>query len=151
MNWDAVGAIAETLGAIAVIISIAYLAMQVRQTRLQLEAQAEDNIMSRAFDAYSPVYEGDNAAVFRKGLATPELLNDDEAFLFSMLMDRQRGAFATIMRRVHVDAIPKELADHLLMGYRNLFLNTEGGRRWLDNARSTMSDMELRYLEEKGG
>lgn len=31
MNWDAVGAIAEMIGSIAVIVSILYLAMQVRQ------------------------------------------------------------------------------------------------------------------------
>ena len=43
MNWDAIGAIAESLGALAVIISLIYLAAQVRQTRVQLRAQAEDS------------------------------------------------------------------------------------------------------------
>ena len=33
MHWDAIGAVSETLGAIAVIVSIIYLAAQVRQTR----------------------------------------------------------------------------------------------------------------------
>ena len=32
MNWDAVGAIAEAVGAAAVIITLAYLAMQIRQS-----------------------------------------------------------------------------------------------------------------------
>jgi hypothetical protein len=31
MNWDAIGAIGEIIGAVAVIVSIIYLAMQVRQ------------------------------------------------------------------------------------------------------------------------
>ena len=101
MNWDAIGAVAELIGAIAVIISIIYLAAQVRQTRLQLQSQAEDNITSRAFAAYSPVYEGNNASIFRKGLESPEELNADEAFVFKLLMDRQRGAFATIVRRTN--------------------------------------------------
>ena len=52
MQWNAIGAIAEVLGAIAVIVSIVYLAAQVRQTRLQLQAQAEDAITARCFDAY---------------------------------------------------------------------------------------------------
>ena len=66
MNWDAIGAVAEGLGAVAVIISIIYLAAQVRHTRRQLEAQAEDNISARSFEAYNPVYEGNNAHIFRK-------------------------------------------------------------------------------------
>ncbi len=33
MNWDAVGAIAELLGAVGVIGSLVYLATQVRQSR----------------------------------------------------------------------------------------------------------------------
>ncbi len=151
MNWEAVGAIAETLGAIAVIVSIAYLAMQVRQTRLQLQAQAEDNIMSRAFEAYSPVYDGDHARVFRKGLRAPDTLDEDEAFLFRLLMDRQRGAFGMIVRRMHGGTLPKELLDSLLVGYRQLFLETEGGRQWLDEMRPAMSRHELRVLEDRPG
>ncbi len=33
MNWDAVGAVAETVGAIAVLATLIYLALQVRQAR----------------------------------------------------------------------------------------------------------------------
>ena len=36
MNWDAVGAIAELLGAIGVIASLVYLATQIRQSREQM-------------------------------------------------------------------------------------------------------------------
>lgn len=39
MNWDAVGAIGEVVGAVAVIITLAYLAVQVRQnTRMNASA-----------------------------------------------------------------------------------------------------------------
>ena len=36
MNWDAIGAIAETLGAVGVIASLVYLAGQIRQSREQM-------------------------------------------------------------------------------------------------------------------
>lgn len=35
MNWDAVGAVAELVGAIGVILSLAYLAVQIRQSTTQ--------------------------------------------------------------------------------------------------------------------
>ena len=36
MNWDAVGAIAESVGVLAILISLVYLAMQVRQNTQQI-------------------------------------------------------------------------------------------------------------------
>ncbi len=38
MNWDAIGAIGEIIGALAVIATLAYLAVQVKQTKKHLEA-----------------------------------------------------------------------------------------------------------------
>jgi hypothetical protein len=40
MNWDAIGAIAETLGAVGVIASLLYLSTQVRDSRRALRASA---------------------------------------------------------------------------------------------------------------
>jgi hypothetical protein len=39
MNWDAVGAVAELLGALGVIITLAYLATQIRQNTQTVRAQ----------------------------------------------------------------------------------------------------------------
>ena len=39
MNWDALGAIAELLGAIAVFLTLAYLTVQVRQNSAALKQQ----------------------------------------------------------------------------------------------------------------
>ena len=36
MNWDAIGAIAELLGAVGVIASLVYLAGQIRHSREQM-------------------------------------------------------------------------------------------------------------------
>ncbi len=41
MNWDALGAVAELLGAIAVFLTLAYLTVQVRQNSKALELQNE--------------------------------------------------------------------------------------------------------------
>ena len=40
MNWDAIGSIAEVIGALAVLITLAYLAVQVRQNSTQLREAA---------------------------------------------------------------------------------------------------------------
>jgi hypothetical protein len=40
MNWDAIGAVGEVLGAIAVVATLLYLASQTRHTRLAVESAA---------------------------------------------------------------------------------------------------------------
>lgn len=47
INWDAVGAIAEILGAIAVFITLAYLAAQVRQTNLISSSDSAERLFQR--------------------------------------------------------------------------------------------------------
>ena len=56
MNWDAIGAIAELLGAIGVIASLIYLATQIRQSRDQMErntraTQAASNHLNKLLNA----------------------------------------------------------------------------------------------------
>ncbi len=146
MNWEAIGASAEAVAAAAVVISIVYLAAQVRQTKVQLLAQAEDHITARSFEAYTPVYEGNNAYIFRTGLTDPARLDDDQAFVFMLLMDRQRGAFSTIVRRKQNGSISNELAERLLQSYRGLFVETAGGRHWLAEKAGSLSTPERRAL-----
>ena len=43
MNWDAVGAIAESIGAIAVVLSLIYVAVQIRQNTQQFSRSVEAN------------------------------------------------------------------------------------------------------------
>ncbi len=45
MNWEAIGAIGEILGAFAVVLTLAYLAVQVRYAKL---ATADQNRLNRA-------------------------------------------------------------------------------------------------------
>lgn len=48
MNWEAIGAIAEVIGAVAVVASVIYLAFQVREnTRLSAE-----QTVATAIDAF---------------------------------------------------------------------------------------------------
>ena len=43
MNWDAIGAIGEVIGALAVFITLGYLAIQIRQNTKAVRASALDS------------------------------------------------------------------------------------------------------------
>ena len=53
MNWDAVGAFAELLGAIAVFGSLVYLAIPIRGSTNQASAQMFQTLAAKPFDKAS--------------------------------------------------------------------------------------------------
>jgi hypothetical protein len=49
MNWDAIGAISEIVGALSVVITLIYLAVQVRMSRIQSAAETTYSTKGRRF------------------------------------------------------------------------------------------------------
>jgi len=46
MNWEAIGAIGEVLGALGVIVTLVYLAFQIRQNTSALKLNAEQSAVN---------------------------------------------------------------------------------------------------------
>jgi len=59
MNWEAIGAISEAMGSIAVILTLAYLSLQVRQSKAQLTQNTELQKMSMRHEIYAVQHEID--------------------------------------------------------------------------------------------
>ncbi len=82
MNWEAIGALAEFLGAVAVVTSLVYLGRQIHQANAQSRADARYSFL----DAYGQISlaiggNKDLASVFRRGMQGLEL-DEDEAIQF---------------------------------------------------------------------
>jgi hypothetical protein len=94
MNWDAIGAVAEVLGATGVIASLIYLATQIRQSREQMS----QNTQALRAGAYQQLHEyiGDSVTtvpkadmeIVRLGLQSFKNLNEADAFRFSFWATR---------------------------------------------------------------
>ena len=55
MNWEAVGAVGEIVGAIAVVITLIYLARQMRQNSSALRSTTAQSANEMAFSVYNPI------------------------------------------------------------------------------------------------
>ncbi len=90
MNWDAIGAIAEQLGAIGVIASLVYLATQIRESREQtsqntraVRASTFQQFRQEILQAWSSaVTTPDLARAVRSGIDDFDGLDDDDTFYF---------------------------------------------------------------------
>jgi hypothetical protein len=87
MNWDAIGAGGEILGAFAVVFSLAYLARQIRHSTLATHAASRDAMAKSTIDilmgiAADPVM----VSLLRRGQLDPESLDDDEVLRFDLMI-----------------------------------------------------------------
>ncbi len=99
MNWDAIGAIGEILGAMGVIVTLGYLAVQIRQsTQSSREAAGRATIDTINKLNFSFVEQSDVAELFLRGGSDRGDLDPPEAlrlhvYLMSMFLLYQNAYF----------------------------------------------------------
>ena len=77
MNWEAIGAIGEILGAAAVVATLFYLARQTSQN-VELELAKEQRLIIEQFNVNVGIMtEGENLSAIRKGLKSFTTLDPD--------------------------------------------------------------------------
>ena len=89
MNWDAIGAIGEVVGALAVFISLLYLALQIRSSRRSDQIIAAAGVAS-AVDVWLSQIVCDEKLyeLYRRGLTDYDSLNKSEKGRFSLMVLR---------------------------------------------------------------
>ena len=88
MNWEAISAISDFLAAIAVIVTLGYLAVQIRQNTSTLKSTATQGAHDQTAALYDLLAsDSDLGEIFSRGLEAPETLDEGEtARFFAMLM-----------------------------------------------------------------
>ena len=94
MNWDALGAIAELLGAVGVILSVIYLAIQIRSNTSALKTNANWDTHHSFAEVNDYLAQGGEIGEIVRKSTDPEMtmdqFSDKEAFQFQMFA---RGMF----------------------------------------------------------
>ncbi len=79
MNWDAIGAVGEIIGALAVVVSLLYLAAQVRTQNAQAKLAALHD-MGREFRSATVLFAGEDLSdIFTRANADFDSITDAEA------------------------------------------------------------------------
>jgi len=105
MNWDAIGAAGELLGAVVVLFTLGYLAVQTRSINKQNQAEARYAFVEAMGQVNMVIAQSTSAAgVFRRGLESVEDLTDDERMQFFMFLG-QLGNLWSVMHQLHEDKL----------------------------------------------
>jgi hypothetical protein len=88
VNWEALGALGEIVGAAAVVITLVYLAVQTRQNTEAVRHAFARGVMEDANAWRFKIVENpDVSELFRNGLRDPESLDANDKYRFRMLLD----------------------------------------------------------------
>ena len=127
MNWDAVGAIAESVGAVGVIATLAYLAVQVRENAEQLRLGRAQDVSASIQDGFAPIYYPGNPRIWHKGRFHPEDLDEDDARTFELFMDRQLYILQNIVYQHDHGLVDDEIFSASLVIMKDLVVSSPGG------------------------
>ena len=85
MNWDAIGAVADAIAAVAVVVTLIYLAIQLKHSSRSQEAAAiESSFSARTQMALSAAQSGELSAAIGAGLESSKRLNAENWIQFGL-------------------------------------------------------------------
>jgi hypothetical protein len=148
MNWVALGAIGELLGAVAVVISLAYLAAQVVQNTRAVRAGSADGAVRALQTWIRPlIQDPEISRVFRLGIEDWHALDaDGKARFFHIML-----GFMKTMENLHFQYTKGALDPGVWRGWEHLmtgYIQSPGGQSYWEQRRRVFSKAFRRFVEE---
>ena len=148
MNWDAVAAIGEAVGGIAVIASLIYLAVQIRQSR-ELERAASIREMfekGSGMIGYPGLHPG-STDVIRRGVADFGQLSVDEVETFTAwgwhcLVVVEQAMY------MHRDGLLPDASWRAFENFGLAVIRSPGGSEWWSQYSGTLGQEFVEALDE---
>lgn len=153
MNWHALSAIADIIGALGVIITLIYLAVQVRQNTHQLRDAAKDARLTsfdRTVESFARHREyltrDGNADLYARGLESYVTLPDGEKIRFRAIIEEYFFSFHAMFGRVSEGTYDPSLWKSYVPAPASV-LKTPGGQEWWAQRRMIFSPAFVSELE----
>jgi hypothetical protein len=134
MNWDAFGAVAEMIGALAVILTLAYLAVQIRQNTAQGKAGSHQAI-SDALNQINIVFatNPEVSKIWLDGLNDRASLTDVERWQFDSIVRAYFHVCETMFYQSELGSGDKGIVLAEERGMKEVLAKSGGRESWVEN------------------
>lgn len=134
MNWEAIGAVGEVLGAVVVVASVIYLGVQIKHNTRASRDEAYRDIFTAVSAQFSKMAEPENNEVLLKGLANFTTLSPSEKFQFDSLMCAWMTLLESSVISNEADLILDETMENWAHYMRSRFFCYSGFSEWWEHA-----------------
>ena len=147
MDWNAISAIAGTLAAVAVALTVVYLAIQIQKNTLATRSQTYYLATAALSEAASILASNEELArIYRTGLSTPSELAEDNYYRFAMYSISQFRRYENLFFQHRSGLVDDEFwggqSDNM-----KWFFYRPGMQSWWKDRRLTFSKSFREYLE----
>ena len=150
MSWEAVSGIAEIVGALVVVISLLYVAIQIQQNTKATRYQATQNLISSMSDAHFRISEdGELAALMRKGCSSRGSLNEDEQLRFNMWLFSTYNQYDFAYHQYRAGELDEEIWRKMEFELPLWINNLPGVGEWWQQDKVRMSKDFVDYVDYK--
>ena len=143
MNWEAVGAVGEIVGAIAVVATLFYLAAQIRQNSKIVDENSRQLRLStvdatlEAFARYRALLSQPHIAdIYVKGVQGTSELTEAEKLQFGIVLDEYLFSYWSVYRRVGESAYDESDWDAHLNALSQVLRQPGVAEWWAERKRS---------------
>ena len=150
MNWDAIIGIAEIVGAIVVVVSLGYVAVQIRQNTRATRYQTTHNLISANSDAnFLLASESDLAAIMHKGAYEFGSLSDEEKMRFSTWFFAYYNHFDFAYHQFKNGQIEEAMWRKMVYEMPLYVNGLPGVKEWWSRDKARFSQEFVAYLEDR--
>jgi hypothetical protein len=147
VDWDAIGAIGEIGGAIAVVVTLLFLARQVKDAAKQFTLASSAEATDLYSNAWWPIYQNpENLRIWTRGQRDPTSLDQGELEIFLLFMTRLMAVYDTVAEHYVEGAISEDKMMRY-MKFTRQFLTSPGGLLWREREPYTMFSKGLELMD----
>ena len=144
MNWEALGAVAEMLAAMGVIVSLLYLASQVRENTDSIRFSRYDSFIHASTDVRKMIIENEDVASIReRGLREPSELNSVENVRLSAMLYSATQVMETLHLQLIQSGLDTGIWERQAAGITRL-MESPGGIKWWEEH---SSEFDQKFVE----
>jgi hypothetical protein len=151
LDWSRLGALGEFIGGIAVVISLVYVGLQIRQNSNSVRAASQIAIKQLSSAITSHLSAPDMARIYLHGLKDSSALSGEDRVRFNSLMLSLFGSYEAAFFQSYYGTIPAELQDPANEQAR-FHLRQPGVKQWWESGgRARFSEKFVEEIERASG
>ena len=120
MNWDAITAVGEIVGSTAVVVSLLYLAIQIRAQNRESRMAAAHDILAAFREIQTPMQDPEAAKLWLKARAEYDALENYEKIQFYALIGPMLRVWEEAYIQFHSGRLDEEIWERVVAEFSEL-------------------------------